>query len=342
MIPDLCSIRSDIGSLMVPGPDRHYEMVIALALDGVGIRNAAECLRHATVLPRKAVFPTTSATGWLSSMLGAPVDTHGVPGVVFAVDGALKNVYSTTTPLCPPSSTVFHDALRVGYRPVALCGDLTAFVGGSWMSALLDGAQIVSGPKLVTGAGLTAASVQSLEEGVQAARAQRHAPPPFVWVHIDIDQHIHRHGCDDAVRWFLREIDRLACEWVDQAGLVVAWSDHGLVRTDNHLGLQAMLARLGEDWGVTFGGAGRTRWVYSRPEVHEAVTQTLVRELPDGIRVADRADFFDAQGNAYERVGQTLLIAEGRSFLADSGVSYEHGSLLPDEVDVYLAVWGRR
>src|SRR5207245_312786 len=70
--------------------------VIVLAVDGIPYELARTVWRRAHITRARSVFPTTSSTAWLTSLTGESVDAHGIPGVVFEVDGALVDVYSYT------------------------------------------------------------------------------------------------------------------------------------------------------------------------------------------------------------------------------------------------------
>src|SRR5438270_1323937 len=103
--------------------------VVVLAVDGIPYDMAAEAWPEARIERLRAVFPTTSSAGWLSSLSGLDVDAHGVPGVVFRVeDGAAPiGVFDFHGELgSAANENVFSDAEALGYAPLAIGGDLAA------------------------------------------------------------------------------------------------------------------------------------------------------------------------------------------------------------------------
>ncbi|MFD9332951.1 alkaline phosphatase family protein [Streptomyces sp. NPDC060028] len=318
----------------------HPRHVVVLALDGVPLELARVSWSQAHVTAMRAVFPTTSSAGWLSSTTGLTVDEHGVPGVVFTVCGRLIDVFQeVVVDLCPIYDNLFGDATRLGYAPLALLGDLQN-LPGRWRNVLLAGARQTPGPALFTRAdgAATAASVlrTALVHWIQAS--DHH--PKLVWCHVDIDAHIHRHGYDAPVQAFLEAVDRLAGDLADRGAVVIAYSDHGLVPTTHDSAVAGLLERAQRDLGCRLGGAGRTRWLYT-PEFRDGeVRDFLAQSLPASIRILTSDEVFDPGGQSHSRVGSLVLVAEGEGFLVRPGDTYEHGSTTSAEVDIPLAQWG--
>lgn len=301
--------------------------VIVLGVDGIPYELACRVWPRAQIARARSVFPTTSATAWTTSLTGASVDEHGIPGVVFTVGDQLVNVYSYRGPLgdAPPED-LFSDATRAGYTPVAILGDLEN-THCTWRDQLVQRASLVRGhPFFDRGdpAGLAAA--------VEAALAA-HEGRCLVWCFVDADRHIHHHGYDEAMLDFLAGIDALASEWAARGAVVVAHSDHGLVSTRHDPRVADAIARV----GCPVGGAGRTRWLYADDEGR--ARDLLARHLPASVSVHHADEFFAPGSLARRRVGPIVLIARGEDFLADDGYQFEHGSLTATELDVPVAEW---
>ncbi|WDZ85845.1 alkaline phosphatase family protein [Micromonospora cathayae] len=325
--------------------------VVVLALDGVNVDVARDCWPSARTRTLHTVWPTTTAAGWLSHLTGLTVAEHGVPGVVFrpAPGEALVNVFDHPDPaLTGPVGTVFHDARRLGYEPAAVLGDLETYRCG-WRDTVLDGVHRVLGhrfylpdagryrprpPELIGSLVLAA-----LRDGL---RRHGSSGPCLLWCYLEIDRHVHEHGYDGHTRQVLAGLDRMAARLADEGVLVVAHADHGLVPTRPDPELAATLAALAQRYGFEMGGAGRTRWLYPAPGTTDDLVGTLRERLPESVTVehADRLFGTPATSRARPRVGDVVLTATGEAFLADPTYHYEHGSLLPAELETPLSVWG--
>lgn len=325
-VPSIAAFRQHVRARLA---DRH---VIVLGVDGIPYELACKAWRHARITRARSVFPTTSSTAWLTSLTGASVDAHGIPGVVFPVDGELVDIYTYRGPLDTPAENVFSDAARAGYTPLAVLGDLEG-THCTWRDQLVRHAQPVRGFELFARPASPAVLVARLQAAIAHALAQ--ADRCFVWCFLDADRHIHHHGYDAALVEFLERIDALA-ETLSREHVVIAHSDHGLVPTRHDPSIAAALAAT----GCTMGGAGRTRWLYVEPGSEARVRDALARTLPASIRIAHADELFAPGSVARRRVGAIVLIAEGDDFLASDGYAYEHGSLTETELDVPVATWG--
>jgi len=321
--------------------------LILLAVDGIPAALAKAYWPAATITDFRSVFPATSSTAWLSSLTGAEVDFHGIPGVIFAADDHtyppdLLNIFEHRKTLrVPDTGHLFADARSCGYEPVAIVGDLEP-LDCTWREILLAEAHRVTGYPFYAAA--TPLSPATLCDRLRSAlrKAQESAgAPQLIWCFIDADRHIHGHGYDDELLAFLGELDALAALLAEQDLLVFAYSDHGLVLTRHNPALEELLLhRLPGEFGYMMGGAGRTRWLYCRPGTQDALAAALAETLPGSIRIELSDARFAIGSAAYRRVGELLLIAEGDEFLALPGYTHDHGSLTAPEMEIPLARWG--
>lgn len=322
--------------------------MVVLAVDGLSYAFAADHWAGAARISRlRSVFPTTSSAGWLSSLTGLDVARHLVPGVVFRDpegSGGLINVFDYRGGgLTPARETVFTDARRAGYRPLAVLGDMETY-GGSWRDALLRDAEPVLGHRFYT---QDDGPYRERDPGVlvdlvrDALARTLTAPgegPRLVWCYVELDRHVHHFGYDRHAARFLAGVEELARELVDAGAVVLAHADHGLTPTRPDPDLTELLEALARKHGMRMGGAGRTRWLYLRPGTAGTVAVELRARLPESVRVARSGELFPE--GVRRRVGELVLIAEGDAFLADHGYRYEHGSLTDAELDTPYAAWG--
>ena len=92
------------------------------------------------------------------------------------------------------------------------------------------------------------------------------------------------------------------------------------------------------------GGAGRVRWWYPKPE-HKAYLLKKLREIfRDSALVVERHELskmglMTISPGIEQRVGDIVLIATQHEFLVpDSQFSFEHGSIMRDEMLVPIGV----
>lgn len=319
-------------------PRRH---VIVLGVDGIPYDLACRAWRRARVTRARSVFPSTSATAWLTSLSGASVDDHGIPGVVFALDagGPLVDVYRYRGPLGdPPPEDLFGDAAALGYTPVAILGDLED-THCTWRDQLVHRAQAVTGHTFYARA--PEPEPATLGDRLVAAVAHAlalHEGPCLVWCFIDADRRIHRCGYDRPLIDFLERLDAIAAAWSRDA-VVIAHSDHGLVPTRHDPIVAAAIERVMTAESCAMGGAGRARWLYVEPSAERRVREELARRLPASVRLWHADELFAPGSRARRRVGSIVLVAEGEEFLAPDEYRFEHGSLTAGELDVAVAEW---
>jgi hypothetical protein len=321
--------------------DARRSMVI-FALDGIPHELAVALWPNAHIEKMRSVFPTTSSSAWLSSLSGAGVEQHGIPGIVFKLGGdQLINVYQYKGPLgVPPNGNIFSDAARLGYLPISVRGDWEAF-HCAWLDVLLNHSRAVFGYRFYTATPTPEPDVlaAAVLEAVSACLEEPSVAPQLIWCFIEVDRHIHDHGYDEPVLRFLERTDEIAMRLVERDVVVVAHSDHGLIRTNHDQSIERLLAQIPVEFGCAAGGAGRTRWFYPRPGTEDRLVATLQRHLPATVRICSADEAFGIGSLACARVGEIVLIAEGDDFVTFGGHSFDHGSSTEAELYVPYAHW---
>ena len=159
------------------------------------------------------------------------------------------------------------------------------------------------------------------------------------WCFVDADRHIHRHGYDQHLLRFIRLVNAAASDLADEGAVVLAHSDHGLTLTEHTAEIARLIRDLETEHGCKMGGAGRTRWIYSPPAGDDRVISILERSLPASVRIRHADDLFAAGSLARWRVGDIVLVAQGREFITTPGHCFDHGSCTDVEIRVPLAQW---
>lgn len=344
--PSITAFRAELQSILSGEARSRGRDVVVFAIDGVPYRIAAAIWRRAAIKRLQSVFPTTSSVGWLSSLTGEDVDAHGVPGVVFRDPkggSGLVEVFSYKGPLCGPmNGNVFSDAVSLGYQPISLLGDLQS-CDCSWRDSLLQHSRPLSGGRIYTADDLLQPEeiCRSLRDTIDPLLTAPSECSRLIWCFVDLDQHIHRSGYDEHVLSLLECFEGLALELIARDAIVLAHSDHGLVRTENDPAISQLFATLESEFDCAVGGAGRARWIYAPSSATSVVREELMSALPASSRVCSPTEFFAAGGLAHSRVGEIMVLAEGDEFVTSPGYAYDHGSLADDEINVPLACWGR-
>jgi len=325
--PSIAGFRDRIAAVLSAAEAPH---IIVLGVDGIPYDLARRSWPRAALSKASSVFPTTSSTAWLSSLTGSSVDAHGVPGVMFEVrDGSgpldvygYKGALSEAMP-----ETMFSDAARAGYTPVAIVGDLED-TDCAWRELLLHHALQVRGHRFFTPleqpfdpAALCRRLGDAVDQTLRAVEGRC-----LLWCFIDADRYIHHHGYDAALIEVLEGIETLAVDWAHDGAMVIAHSDHGLTKTRHDAQVARTLDEVMSAHACRMGGAGRTRWLYVRPGTEAQVRAELTRRLPPSIRVCDADELFAPGSVARRRVGAIVLIAEGEAFLAPDAYLVEHGA----------------
>jgi hypothetical protein len=315
-----------------------------LTLDGVPVTLARQCWQSAAVEMLHSVFPTTSSCAWLSSLTGATVEEHGIPGVVFQIDEGMPiNIYNYHGHLyVPQAGNVFSDASLLGYFPCAITSDLEVHQC-SLLRELTRHAHIIPGHRFYTKDPCHSPSRmlgevwRSIDEALARPTT---GMSKLVWCFVEVDRRVHLHGYDDEVVEFISGIDDLSQRLVERGCVVVAHSDHGLVLTHHDATLAEALARIPSELNCTAGGAGRTRWFYASAEQEDRLVQRLRSTMPDSVYLCSADEVFEPGSLSRSRVGRVILIARGTVFATYDGYRFEHGSDTYNELCVPLAQWG--
>jgi Type I phosphodiesterase / nucleotide pyrophosphatase len=347
LTPSIAAFRIRVQSILESEANGLRRHIVILGIDGIPYDLALNSWRYARTEKMRSVFPTTSSTAWLSSLTGMDVDSHGIPGVLFEVSGSrdLINVFEYKGPIgALEIENIFSDAIRFGYLPLSILGDLEDF-DCSWRHALLRHSQPVGGYKFYTRSDKGAPPHPTIvcrdirRAILQALHGGSRSSPCLIWCFVDVDRYIHYNGYDEHVSQLLTLIEETAVNLADNT-IVLAHSDHGLTRTTHDVRIEQLMERLRDRLQCLIGGAGRTRWLYLRREAdRQAVLEELGRHLPRSVRVCGADDLFAPGSLSRSRVGEIVLVAEGEEFLVPSGYRFEHGSLTAREVHVPLSEW---
>jgi hypothetical protein len=303
--------------------------VIVLAVDGLSSDVAKQSWLSASVSTLSSTVPSTSATAWLTALTGVPADVHRVPGTVYRNGSGLVHAVNGA-PEIPELPTVLQ---RHGATVLARELDL---LEGTWAQALLRGCTRIPAPprhKLTAQAEdpplLVANVVADLDKALPDAR--------FLWTYVNIDDHVHRHGYDESAHEAMLRLDAHASRWAAQGWTVVAHSDHGLVPVDPDPDLvEAWEEIVREECELPSGGAGRLRWLYPRQDRLEAVFDRVATTLGATATVHHATDL----GLPQPEAGPVVAVAASPRFpIPDPSVTYEHGGLSREEIDVPCAVW---
>jgi hypothetical protein len=329
--------------------------LIVVALDGISFDVAQAVWSPTLLAPLTSTFPSVSATAWLTSTTGLPVEEHLVAGVVYYLPAAaaLVDCYAGEAGEASAAGfspcTVFDDLSALGVECVACAGEMATWP--AWLrEAILSGARLA--PSRVAWEALRldpAAMVAAVTLEIESAlRARRQDRPLFLWAFVNLDEYIHLHGYDEAVLEALREIERAAARWVGRRHAVMACSDHGLVenqpspvaaaRRDSILA--SGLCRL------PAGGAGRVLWLYARPGREEELFARAADELGDCALVLRSAELqrlglVGWNDQLRVRLGEVCLLATRGDFPSPQGHAsrFEHGSFTAAEMLAVLAAW---
>lgn len=344
----------DVPQLLVDELAAAHRGVLVLALDGVGHGPAAEVWHPAELTGLTSTFPSTSSTAWLTALTGAGPGEHGVAGMVYRVGGGL--VYAVTgaplagtlgeEPLLETHRTVFERAAEAGVRCLALGRELT-HLPGPWAPAVLRGCELAPCPPAAALAAQAAdpeALVAAVAAGVDQA-LPADGRPTLLWVYVNLDDHIHRHGYDRSLLAALERIERDAERWARHGWTVISHADHGQVpcAADPELVRAWAAIDVPADCALPSGGAGRVRWLHPRPGRRDALHARLADALGDAAVVLTAAELTDrglVSGLQRRRIGDVVAIAADERFpVPDPAYRFEHGGLHPDELVIPFAVW---
>jgi Type I phosphodiesterase / nucleotide pyrophosphatase len=352
IVPSARRSLAAVPGLLLGELDRARRGVVVLAADGVSYRPGR---RHwPAVTPLTSVFPSVSATAWLTATTGASAAVHGVPGMVYRLPGRGLVLSVSGRLLADPAAapavetvaaaprTVFERARARGCGAVAVGREIDA-LPGPWPPAVLRGADRPRRHAALTTDPLAAAAaaVADVDRLLPAARR-----PTLVWAYVNLDDDQHAHGWGQAGEEALDVLAAAAARWADQGWTVVAHSDHGHVPAEPDPDLDRAWAAVDRPELCTLpaGGAGRTRWLHPRPGREDEVAGRLAEALGDSAVVLGVEELprrlLPLSPVLRERLGAVVAIATGRRFpLPDPAMSSEHGATHPDEMLVPYAVW---
>ncbi|MCI4002820.1 alkaline phosphatase family protein [Dickeya dianthicola] len=350
LIPDISLTRHIIrDKLYHKKAGAQQKSVIIFAVDGVPFRLAKQYWPSAPQkIMLRSLFPTTTSSVWLTIVSGDKPSIHGVPGVVFRPESnteSLINIFQYQGALgYTPQESIFSDAAKQGITPLVISGDLECHIS-SWQRSLLCHAHEITGFPIYQSEKYKQgklSSRQALNTIRQAINETLNSlkEPALIWYFIDLDLHIHHHGYDPHTMAMLTGIDELAQQLTRQGLRVIAHSDHGLVETTHSEYIENVMQNAMDKYAATMGGAGRTRWLYTRQ--YQDAFRFLRQALPADILLAKKPQSPTASPNLFtDRLGDIIMISRGNTFICPPSYHYEHGSLTIDEVFVPLFFWHR-
>lgn len=336
--------------------------IVVFAVDGISwpVLEAA-CPSATARIPYRSTFPSTSLVSWLAAV-GMPPGDHPVAGPVFALrPGLTANLiadheagWGGVTPCRPrlpvrDAGTTMFEALRVHGLPTeVLIGDFHG-ISESWLSLLTRGATRIDPSRNLDAIRMSPGALQQAAVDDLLAR-QRIGPAAVRWVYVNFDDRIHRTGYDAEVVTALQSIACTAERLAAEGYTVLVHSDHGHVRTVTSAADQAVWAALDtpECCTAPAGGAGRVRWLYTRPGMAQQVATRLGEAFGEDVGVFLRSaqpwrDFCKLWGNPYltgDAVGDVVVVALSHRFpVPDPEYAFEHGSIHADEMTTGVAVW---
>jgi hypothetical protein len=328
--------------------------LIVLAVDGLGYELARACWSPDELVPLTSTFPSTSVVAWLTASTGLEPAGHGLPGVVYRLDGedALYHAFLNRTvagledPARPVPfagfTTLFDDVVAVGVDAVVDRGDLASWPS-PWADALFRGARELPPFGDWPAARDIPTEIVRLTAGAVAAGIARTTEPRLVWQFVNLDDYMHRHGPDAAIGAALRALEREVLAWTAQGHDVVAFSDHGLTTSVATRATFSQTNAIDDSLCLLpSGGAGRVRWSYPAPGREHEVQHRLEELLGDAAIVVPRNHLatLGLWPAPTARIGAVVALATGSVFPAPmAGLAYDHGSFSADEMFVPFAVW---
>ncbi len=324
--------------------------LVFLAVDGLSFDVARACWTPRRMVPLTSTFPSTSSVAWFTIATGLGAEDHGIPGVVWrAIDSdRLVFAFDPAGEEIHPCPTMFEALTPLGITSLASIGDLANWPG-PWSNALVRGA-LVAAPTVDWRACRydPTAIVRWVDREIERGLATlEHTPRRLLWIFVNFDDYVHRHGYDDRLQAALRSLDRSLHGWAGRGCSVGAVADHGMVAT-RHCDEMASLWRALETpeyCELPAGGAGRVRWWYPRMGRDGELRRRLAETYPQDLFVATYDELVALRvvshtaANA-RRMGSVVAVARGNRFpLTISDVNYEHGALSREEMFVPLAWW---
>ncbi len=310
----------------------------------MGLPIAEACWPGARCESLVTTFPSTSTTAWLTALTGAGLEQHLVPGMVFQVDGSpVSAVGDGPVHLLGPVESVFSRLCAAGVGSSVIPG-MIADCPGPWSNALWQGASIVPSTRP---AATPPDPRDTASQAVADVDAELATGADLVVAYVDIDTAVHQEGYSDRVQQALAILDSAAIRWRRHEVLTMALSDHGATEVRPDAAVTQRWTALA-DSGLcdpVSGGAGRVRWLHSRPGQHQRLLQAAQHALGEVAWVASKWEvaqrgLWPASEDLLCRVGDVVAVAMAPAFpVPQENMRYEHGSITPMEMLVPFAVW---
>ncbi|MEU9830834.1 hypothetical protein AB0D67_04750 [Streptosporangium sp. NPDC048047] len=258
-------------------------------------------------------------------------------------------------------TTVFERAAAIPGTVAVAAGREIDTLGSPWSAALLRGAArfpAFRNAGEVPAARRSELAAQALDPESLVAAVARDVEAAFaahaadgrrllLWIYVNLDDHVHRHGYDPRAMRAVAGLERHALAWAARGWHVIAHSDHGQVPVVPDPALETAWAGVDvpELCALPGGGAGRVRWLHPRPGRADEAVERLAAAL-GGHALVVPADELPGMGlleltpAVRERIGEVVAVATSPRFpLPVRGPRFEHGALTEDEMLVPLAVW---
>jgi hypothetical protein len=353
----------DAGSPYATGATR---ATVVLGVDGISWEVAAATLQPDVLCPLTAPVPSTSVAAWITAVSGLELGQHQVPGPVYRhPDGPADKVWNifreraygwgddwssggepTAGLRLGPWPTVFGELAAAGVRSRLHLADIST-MPGTWTDALVSGATDLVPPVLdwdaarMEPATIVRATIDEVDDSLKVLDRR----PGLIWIHVNLDEYIHRLGYDASVSAAVRRLGEAAGDWADRGVTVLLHSDHGQIRTRCPDRLAAAWQRVESPRYCTgpAGGAGRIRWLHCREGLAGEVHAILAAAGGDGLLVRYRDEVPELAGAPEGSIGEVVLIATGSDFpVPDPEYLFEHGGLTAAEMIAPLAIWRPR
>lgn len=347
--------------------------LIVLGLDAISYKFAASILTPNKLIPLTSSFPSTSVTGWSSTMTGLNVEDHGLPGVVFFAP-EISKIYNCLDEAIyindkwiqnhPDKYKIEYGNLETIFNRLSSKCETIAIDGyfaydvAKWSSSLIKGAiqtikssydwsQITFDPNLM---------ISSIIDDTNLALNSRNKDKNlFIWSLVNTDHYIHIHGYSDILAKAMVKLNNQILEWVENGHAVVIHSDHGQVQNYSDKDLENLWNDINSfsTCRHVSGGAGRTRWSYPNPLKETYLANQIEKKFGNKVKVIHKEEleklgFLKLGKKLSSQLGELITIALGNEFpivnsagdyYSHDSVKYEHGSILVDEMIVPLAIY---
>lgn len=317
---------------------QNKERIFTFALDGINYDVAKCFLDPSEIICLKSSIPSTSATSWLSSIIGVEPKYHHIPGYAFRskTDNNLSLFYNRT--LRPKYKTLFEDMMQMfDIKTMSDFGDFKN-IQGPWFNYISRGSDVSfdldiynnqkydnllqklnSKQEFSYHDDLFLLLKTKIERKINKFLEQNTHRALFLL--IDLDIHIHRFGYDFHIGEALKFFNSIFRQLQTDNHYVIAYSDHGLTKTYNCSKTQEIIQHYTSN-KVHVGGAGRMRWVYSD-------NQDLFLDLKEAL---EPNNFVVLKQKVFHKsiqdlIGDIVIIAKSEAFISDTNYTYDHGGL---------------